>query len=1069
VRASAFPLHSARAVAELFTTTAQVCDAAEISGPTALRWSKLGLLPPYERIHGGKRGQFARWPAHTPEQARWVKHQLARLHSFDEIVAMLARGDFTPSQSGNIPTPTKPLSELYPARPMAPAPGSGPEAEARVEIDAALAAAGWVVQDRKAMNLSAATGVAVREFKLRPGHGYADYLLFVNGKAVGVLEAKQAGNTLIGVEPQATKYATGLPAGLQPPIEPLPFLYLSTGAVTKFTNLLDPEPRSRRIFHVHRPETLAEWLTAPTLDAWVKDNGAYTAADDSKPSTLRARLRAMPPLAPGLLYPNQRIAVANLERSLFLDKPRALLQMATGSGKTLTSIAEIYRLIKFGGARRVLFLVDRSNLGEQAEKEFQNFETPDDHRKFTELYNVQRLASNTLGASSRVVITTIQRLFSMLKGETTFEEPEGEESQLDASDPPNREPLPVGYNPAIPPEYFDIIFVDECHRSIYSLWRQVLEYFDAYLIGLTATPAKHTFGFFNQNLVMEYGHEEAVSDGVNVDFEIYKIRTKITEGGSTIDAEDGTMIGLRDRRTRKVRWETPDDAVRYSSEDLDRHVVAPDQIRLIVRTFRDRVLRETFADRKEVPKTLIFAKDDSHAEDIVEIVREEFGRGNDFCTKITYKTTGKKPKELIQDFRTGYYPRVVVTVDLIATGTDIRPVEIVMFMRSVKSRVLFEQMKGRGVRVINPTELQAVTPDARTKTHFLIVDCVGVTETELADSQPLERQKHVPMREILEHVASGGTAPDMLSSLASRLSRLDKQCGPAEIQQVVATGGTTLKQISHAIVAALDPDRQLDAARQTFKLPPDHPPTPAQVKQAAEGLLKAAVVPLASRPPLRQLIQDLKKQFEQLIDEVSRDELLTDKTGLSAEARDRARTLVVSFETFLQEHRDEISALQFFFSVPHRDRLRFRDIKELARSITAPPRSWTPDTLWRAYALLDKDRVHGASGKRLLTDIVSLVRFALHRDDELIPHADRVKQRFENWMAQQANTGRKFSPEQTAWLEMIRDHVAASWEIEIDDFDDVPFVQEGGLGKAMQVFGKDLPQLIQQINEAVAA
>lgn len=949
-----------------------------------------------------------------------------------------------------------------------PPPPGGPEAAARVQIDAALEAAGWILQDRDEMNLAAGAGVAVREFKLRHGHGFADYLLFVNGKAVGVLEAKPAGHTLSGVEHQAARYSRGLPPGLSPPIDPLPFLYLSTGAVTMFANLLDPEPRSRRVFAVHQPETLADWLAAPTLDEWVRGNGAYTAADATRPSTLRSRLRALPGLERGQLYPNQVLAITGLEQSLRQDRPRALLQMATGSGKTLTSVAEIYRLIKYGGARRVLFLVDRANLGEQAETEFQSFETPDDHRKLTGLYNVQRLTSNTIGASSSVVITTIQRLYSMLQGRADFDEAAEEESQF-APGSLARDPVPVAYSRAIPPEHFDVIFIDECHRSIYSLWRQVLEYFDAYLVGLTATPAKHTFGFFNQNLVMEYGHEEAVADGVNVQFEIYKIRTKITAGGSTIEAEDGTMIGLRDRRTRDVRWQAPDEDVSYSAGDLDRNVVARDQIRLIVRTLRDKVLRETFGERREVPKTLIFAKDDSHAEDIVQIVREEFGRGNEFCSKITYKNTEKKPKQLIQDFRTGYYPRVAVTVDLIATGTDIRPIEIVMFMRSVKSRVLFEQMKGRGVRIIDPNELRAVTPDARAKTHFLIVDCVGVTESELADTHPLDRQKHVPLRTILEHVAMGGTDLDAMSSLAARLARLDRQCGPEEIARVQAAGGTTLQQLSHEIVAALDPDRQLDAARAAFGVLAGQEPTPAQVKQTAERLLKAAVAPLATRPALRQLVQDLKKQLEQIIDEVSQDELLADQTGLSADARDKARSLVASFEAFLQEHRDEISALQFFYSVPHRERLRYRDIKELARAITAPPRSWTPERLWRAYELLDQDKVRGASGTRLLTDIVSLIRYALHQDGELVPHADRVRARFERWLAQQANTGRKFTPDQAAWLQMIRDHVAASWEIELDDFDDVPFVQEGGLGKALQVFGKELPALLEQINEAVAA
>jgi type I restriction enzyme R subunit len=373
------------------------------------------------------------------------------------------------------------------------------------------------------------------------------------------------------------------------------------------------------------------------------------------------------------------------------------------------------------------------------------------------------------------------------------------------------------------------------------------------------------------------------------------------------------------------------------------------------------------------------------------------------------------------------------------------------------------------VRIIDPNELKAVTPDAQAKTHFLIVDCVGVTEAELSDTQPLERQKHVPMREILEHVAMGGTNRDALSSLASRLSRLDKQCGPDDIERVVATGGTTLKSISHAIVDALDPDRQISAARAAFQVPAGQEPTEAQTKRAAETLIKAAVAPLATQPALRQLVQDLKKQFDQIIDEVSEDELLADKTGLSAEARDKARTLVVSFETFLEEHKDEITALQFLYSVPHRSRLHYGDIKELARTITAPPKSWTPEKLWHAYELLHKDKVRGGSGQRLLTDIVSLVRFALHQDGELVPHAERVKERFENWLAQQANTGRRFSEEQTSWLQMIRDHVAASWEIEIEDFDNVPFIQEGGLGKAMQVFGKELPGLIRQINDAVAA
>lgn len=949
---------------------------------------------------------------------------------------------------------------------------TAPEAKAREKIDALLEKAGWLVQARDEMNLPAGDGIAVSEFKLEQGHGYVDYLLFVDGNAVGVVEAKPAGYSLTSVEVQAKKYVQGLPASLTAPRKPLPFAYISTGEETVFINELDPQPRSRQTFTFHRPETLREWLTADTLDGWLKQSGSYyTAADDTKPSTLRARLRAMPPIDLPGMWPNKLHAIANLEKSLFDDRPRALIQMATGTGKTLLAIAEIYRLIKFGGARRVLFLVDRANLGEQADQEFQGFRTPDDNRKFNELYNVQRLTSNTIGSSSKVVISTIQRLYSILKGEPELDPEAEEHTPMDDDSTLPKEPLPVVYNRAIPPEFFDVIFIDECHRSIYSLWRQVLEYFDGYLLGLTATPAKHTYGFFNQNVVMEYPHERAVTDAVNCDYEVYRIRTSITAAGSTIETGPGTMIGYRDRQTRKMRWEAPDEAVHYTGADLDRNVVSPDQIRLIVQTFRDKVLKETFPDRTEsVPKTLIFAKDDSHAEDIVKIVREEFGKGNEFCQKITYKVTGARPADLIQSFRNSYNPRIVVTVDLIATGTDIKPVEIVMFMRSVHSRVLFEQMKGRGVRVINPDELRAVTPDARAKTHFLIVDCVGVTEKTLSDTKPLEKNPSVSLKVLLDHVAAGGVKDDYLSSLASRLARIDKQCGPDDKTLIADTsGGVSLASISGALVVALDADRQDEAARQMFHLSATDTPTDEQIAKAAAPLKKAAIQTLMAAPPLRKLILDLRQRFEQVVDEVSKDKLLDDLTGYSPEARQKAEALVKSFESYLAEHKDEIDALQFFYSVPHKKRLRFRDIQALANAMSLPPRSWTPEKLWRAYETLEKSKVRGASAQRLLTDIVSLVRFALHRDGELVPHADRVRERYESWLAQQANKGRTFSEDQTRWLAMMRDHIATSLEIDLDSFDLTPFTNEGGLARASRVFGKDLKVIVHELNEALAA
>ena len=949
-----------------------------------------------------------------------------------------------------------------------------PEQQAREEIDIALVAAGWLIQDRAELNLTAGRGVAVREFPMASGHGFADYMLFVGGKAVGVLEAKPAGYPLTSVELQADKYATGIPAGLNPPVNPLPFLYLSTGVETRFINLLDPDPKTRRISdvpHIHRPSTLAEWLTADTLNAWVTrlrgDGGLYTAADDTRPSSFRARLQTLPPLEQGFLFPNQVEAVVNVEQSLTRNRPRALVQMATGSGKTIFAITSVYRLIKYAGARRVLFLVDRSNLGEQADKEFHGFHTPDDNRKFTELYNVQRLTSNTIGSSSKVVITTIQRLYSMLKGEPEFAADVEETSQFESAPAPT-EPWPVVYNATYPPEYFDVIVIDECHRSIYTLWRQVLEYFDGFLIGLTATPAKQTFGFFNKNLVMEYDHERAVADGVNVDFEVYNIRTQITGQGSTIEATPDTMVEYRDRQTRERRWERPDEDITYDAKELDRRVVAKDQIRTIVRTFRDRLFTDIFPGRREVPKTLIFAKDNSHAEDIVGIVRDEFGRGNAFCQKITYKVTAANPRDLIQSFRNSFEPRIAVTVDMIATGTDIRPIEIVMFMRAVKSRVLFEQMKGRGVRIIDPHELKAVTPDAHAKTHFVIVDCVGMTDTEPGDTQPLERKKTVPFKALLEHVAMGGTDRATLSSLASRLSRLAKQCGPDEHQRVAdASGGLGVTDISRAIVDGLDPDRQIDEARAIFDVPAGQEPMDVQVTQAAETLLKRATAPLATNPALRTLLQDLKREVEQIIDEVSQDELL--EAGASEEAKQKAKALVTSFEEFLETHKDEIDALQFFYAQPYSKRLRYQEIKQLAEAIKAPPRSWTPEKLWRAYETLSQDKVRGVSAKRLLTDMVSLVRFALHKDEELAPFREQVRERFDHWLAQQRNRGRDFTREQVRWLEMMRDHIATSLEMTVDDLDYAPFAEEGGLGGASRVFGDGLGQLLLELSEALAA
>ena len=918
------------------------------------------------------------------------------------------------------------------------------EAQARVKIDRELDAAGWAVQDADGVNLAAAQGVAVREFPLTPPHGRADYLLFAERQAVGSVEAKPAGTTLTGVEVQSSKYRDGLPDYVSVPVRPLPFAYESTGVETRFTNRADPEPRSRAVFSFHQPATLAKWVREIT--------------ERPTAPTLRYRLRATPPLNPAGLWPAQARAIENLEKSLSEDRPRALIQMATGAGKTFTAANIAYRLVKHADARRVLFLVDRAHLGRQTLKEFQQFSTPDDGRKFTELYNVQHLASQAIDPVARVCISTIQRMYSILKGEPLAPELD-EESAYEIALPA---PVEVEYNRVVPIETFDFIIVDECHRSIYNLWRQVLEYFDAYLVGLTATPSKITFGFFNQNLVMEYPHEQAVADGVNVDFDVYRIRTEIGERGSTIDA--GIVTGFRHRETRQVRWDQLDEPLTYEPEQLDRKVVAKDQIRTIIRTFRDRLFTEIFPGRTDVPKTLIFAKDDSHAEDIVQIVREEFGKGNDFATKITYKTTGKSTEDLIAEFRNSYNPRIAVTVDMIATGTDVKPLECLLFMRAVRSRTFFEQMKGRGVRVIDETELRGVTPDARAKTRFVIVDAVGVTETPLMDTAPLERKPTVAFDKLLNQIALGRRDPDVVSSVASRLARLARQITREDRAYLEeAAGGVKLDDLVHGLVQALDPDRHWHAAREATAT---DAPSQQDVDVAARRLVDAAVEPLATNPKLREMLIEVRRSYEQAIDEVSKD--VVTEAGYSADAADRAKAIVRSFQEFIEKYKDEVTALQILYSRPYKQRLTFKNIKDLAHAIAKPPYNLTPERVWQAYEALEKSRVRGAGG-RVLTDLVSLVRFELHQDGELVPFPALVDQRFEDWLRHQETAGRAFTLEQRQWLEAIRDHVATSLGVTREDFELSPFVERGGLGKAVNLFGRNLDPLLEEMTEALAA
>ena len=962
-----------------------------------------------------------------------------------------------------------------------------PEQKARDNIDALLKQAGWVVQSVKSLDLNAGLGIAVREYQTDVGP--ADYALFVDKKALGIVEAKKEdlAHKITEVESQTEGYAAAKLKWVNNK-EPLPFLYESTGIITRFTDGRDPKPRSREVFNFHRPETLKEWL--------------------AQGNSLRERLQHIPALNPNHLPASelhlrdcQEITIVNLEESFKADRPRSLVQMATGSGKTYAAITSIYRLLKHAKAARILFLVDTKNLGEQAEQEMMSYVPLDDNRKFTELYNVQRLKSSFVAKDSQVCISTIQRLYSILKdtpldealeeinpaelyfnrhsraggnpaqkniprsGQNQGVDPLTRElaEQLDSRLRGNDGPLPVVYNEKVPPEFFDFIFIDECHRSIYNLWQQVLDYFDASLIGLTATPDNRTYGFFKKNVVSDYSHEKAVADGVNVGNEVYVIETQITQGGGVIPAH--VQVERREKLTRKKRWELQDEDEAYSATQLDRNIVNPDQIRTVIRTFRDK-LPEIFPGRAEVPKTLIFAKTDSHADDIIQTVREEFDERNAFCKKLTYKTE-EDPKSVLQQFRNEYYPRIAVTVDMVATGTDVKPLECLLFMRDVKSRNYFEQMKGRGTRTLDIDDLRKVTPSAvSAKTHYVIVDAIGVTKSLKTASQPLITKPTVPLKDLAMQVMMGATDEDTVSSLAGRLARLNKQLD-ADDQRMIrqAAGGLELTQFIGKLFGAIDADNIEARALELAKQPIGSDPGDDNRQQAQEQLVKEAASVLNGE--LVELIETIRQDKEQTIDHDTLDTVLG--AGWEASIANNAQAIADEFAAYLQANKDNIAALTIFFSQPYRRReLSYDLIRQVLDKLKTDKPKLAPLYVWQAYRRLDDYK--GAQPVQELTALVTLIRRVCGMDETLTDFDATVRRNFRNWIMKHHSGGsEKFNEEQMDWLRMVRDHVANSFHIDRDDLEMSPFDGQGGLGKMYQLFGAKMDTLLDELNEVLVA
>lgn len=898
-----------------------------------------------------------------------------------------------------------------------------PEDKAREKIDELLKQVGFVIQDRAEFNRNASFGVAVREFVMSDG-SKADYLLFVNGKACGVIEAKKEGVSLSGIEIQAKHYALHVSAELRVWQSPLPFIYESNFNEIYFADLREKDSRSRQIFSFHTPQALYEML--------------------NRNKTLRDSLKELPKIDKANLRECQIEAINGLEESLKLNKPRSLIQMATGSGKTFTACNFIYRLLKFAGAKKILFLVDRSNLGRQTKKEFDNFRLSDDGRKFSEVYITSHLQNNNIDKDAKVVITTIQRLYSMLKGEEEYDSAKEEFSSFEMPACKDKELI---YNPKFPIDFFDFIIVDECHRSIYGEWRQILEYFDAFIIGLTATPSKYTLGFFGQNIVSEYPLEKSVIDGVNVDCEIFRIKTKVSEEGGLI--EKGFSVPVRDKKTRKTIYQSIDEDIEYKSKDLDITVIVPNQIRTIMQCYKNSVFTELFPEREPtwIPKTLIFAKDDNHAEEIVKITKEVFSKGDEFCRKITYNIGKQNPEELIKSFRNTPEFRIAVTVDMIATGTDIKPLEVLIFMRDVKSQMYYEQMKGRGVRSININDLKSVTPNATDKTRFYLIDAVGVTESHKNISQPLERNRNLSFKKLLENIAKGESDSDTLSSLALRLSIIYNKLDKEENENLLElTNGKSLINIANEILNSIDIDF-----------------TDGKTEEEILAIKDEALKPFNS-PRLREFLINVSSKTGVYVDELTVDEVINSKHSL-----EKAEDTIKSFKEFIEANKDELDALSIIYYSSYKNRkITYKTINELNQKLYNDNLSIS--SIWRAFELVKKDKVKSIkSPEKQLTNLIQLVRFVLGQDDELQDFSGIANSRFNLWRGRQIKKGITFSEEQDRFLEIIKDYIISNAYIEnLNDIQEICY-DEGGIFRAKELFDENLESLIEDIYLAMVS
>ena len=882
-----------------------------------------------------------------------------------------------------------------------------PEEKARQKIDQWFTDAGWEVINRDEYEPTS-TAVAIREGLLKDNLE-ADYFLFISGKAVGVLEAKREETDAFSsiVCEQAALYARSVPNIYQTYQKPLPFIFTSNGKELYFCDFREQDHYFKQI------------MTIPTPHELVKKLG------------INDYFAGLPTLRKKGLRDCQYEAITELEKSFRSGQKRALMVLATGAGKTYTACLAAYRMLSYTPMRRVLFLVDRNNLGKQAEGEFGTFRLTENGEAFNTIFTVNRLRSSSIPSDSNVVISTIQRLFSFLKGETIEDNDDDDENE-----PAEEVILPPNLD--LPHDYFDMIIIDECHRSIYKNWRKVLEYFDtARLVGLTATPIPETMAFFNNNRIVNYTLEKSIVDGVNVDCRVYRIKTQVTETGGAILA--GEKFKEETRYTGEVKTVSSKETKTYTNKELNRSIINPAQIKLILSTYRDVVYTELFNDPQRepnmdyLPKTLIFALNEAHATNIVQIAKEVFGRTDDrFVQKITYSAGDSN--ELIRQFRNDKDFRIAVTCTLVATGTDVKPLEVVMFMRDVESLPLYIQMKGRGVRTIGDEQLRNVTPNAFSKDCFYLVDAVGVTEHEktipTASDEPTT--KTITLKELLERISHGYIPDEYLKRLAATLARIYNKADDSQRKEFTRLSRDDMKELSARIYDALE--------KGTL------PPFVSTEKPNLER--KGLVSPLANHADARRYLLILAAGFVNTL--MPGEDTLISK-GFSIE---EAKNTTEAFEEFCRENADEIEALRIIYN-NEGEPITYSMLKDLEHKLKMANNHFAPKQIWNSYAVLSPGKVKRSTTKEesdALTNIIQLVRFAFRQIERLDSVVTTSKQYFNLWLGQNQ---REITDKQREVISRIVDYIASNGACTVRDIreDDATHAAQmirafGGMQKA---------------------